>query len=753
MPGISFLSPLFLAGVAAAAIPIVIHLMQRRKAKVQPFGTLRFLREIQARLSMRQRIRELLLLALRVALIALLALAMARPVLKGAGLGDEDAPVTMVFVVDNSLSMSAQVGGVSNFERARDLLSSNLADMKNSDRMAVIPLVTGSITGDVVYNKALPPGDLLERSIAELRQGYATGDPGAAVKKALAILSSADTPNLELYLLSDFQKATWEGFSLPADAVPEDLRDRLVLYTVDFTAEELRNAAVRNPSVKRSPAGSSLLFAADVVNFSREAFDVRLALSCDGRKVAEKLVPLAPEEKRRVEAEVALPQGAFHRITASIEGDDMQADNAFNLAWFAPPALDVLLVDGEPSSVPTLDAVYYLRCALDPGWKRGRLGLMGMKTRVVKLSDFGSSSLGDADVVFLAGVPQLSPTVRDRLFAFVRAGGGLIVVPGPKSSEGDFTRSFTLPGGAMPLPVFMKGITPQREGQQYFLNFSSLSLLHPLWAGIPERALQVLCNEPFSAVAHLEENPSASARDVAAAFENGWPAIVSASVGMGNVVVLGFSLSRRWSSLPLKPVFPLLCHRLTRFAAGTLAGLRKTVEVGKPVTVFLKKRPGDARFKVDYPSGTVELAPVLGEDGFYLNAPPSPDPGFIFFHPLPAAGFDGYLTAVNPPPAESEPSFLEADEIASAVGVPSAFHVGDPGRLAEVRTRLKSGVPIGGWFFLLALLVLAAESILANDVAARIMAGRKAEASTLGPLSRKAIMSLRRRRKRKKEAV
>ena len=189
------------------------------------------------------------------------------------------------------------------------------------------------------------------------------------------------------------------------------------------------------------------------------------------------------------------------------------------------------------------------------------------------------------------------------------------------------------------------------------------------------------------------------------------------------------------------------------YAAGTLAGLRKTVEVGKPVTVFLRKRPGDARFKVDYPSGTVDLTPVLGEDGFYLNAPPSPDPGFIFFHPLPAAGFDGYLTAVNPPPAESELSFLEADEIASAVGVPPAFHVGDPGRLAEVRTRLKSGVPIGGWFFLLALLVLAAESILANDVAARIMAGRKAEASTLGPLSRKAIMSLRRRRKRKKEAV
>src|ERR687892_1493113 len=113
MPGLSFLSPLFLIGAAAAAIPIALHLFFRRTEPVIEFAAMRFLRHAPVEQSRRRRLRELLLLALRVAALCLLAFAFARPYLTQSAAA-LSAPVTMV-LVDTSASMTAP----GQFERAK----------------------------------------------------------------------------------------------------------------------------------------------------------------------------------------------------------------------------------------------------------------------------------------------------------------------------------------------------------------------------------------------------------------------------------------------------------------------------------------------------------------------------------------------------------------------------------------------------------------------------------------------------------
>src|SRR5687767_7825466 len=105
MFGISFLSPLFLVAAVAAAVPILLHLFHRKSEVVIDFPAVRLLTRAPVQQHRRRRLRELLLLALRVAALLLLALSFARPYFAGAAAPDS-APLTVI-AVDTSMSMTA----------------------------------------------------------------------------------------------------------------------------------------------------------------------------------------------------------------------------------------------------------------------------------------------------------------------------------------------------------------------------------------------------------------------------------------------------------------------------------------------------------------------------------------------------------------------------------------------------------------------------------------------------------------------
>ena len=114
MFGVSFLSPLFLVGAVAAAVPILLHLFHRKTEIVIDFPAVSLLKRAPVQQHRRRRLRELLLLALRVVALVLLALSFARPYFAGAAAADS-APLTVI-AVDTSMSMTAP----GQFDRARE---------------------------------------------------------------------------------------------------------------------------------------------------------------------------------------------------------------------------------------------------------------------------------------------------------------------------------------------------------------------------------------------------------------------------------------------------------------------------------------------------------------------------------------------------------------------------------------------------------------------------------------------------------
>ncbi|MEZ4653658.1 MAG: BatA domain-containing protein [Candidatus Eisenbacteria bacterium] len=103
----NFLNPLFLAGLAAASLPILIHLFSKRKTKEMPFSSLEYLREISLKRVRRLQLRQFILLALRVLIVALFAAAMARPAIRGSNSPITRGSSTVAIVIDNSFSMAS----------------------------------------------------------------------------------------------------------------------------------------------------------------------------------------------------------------------------------------------------------------------------------------------------------------------------------------------------------------------------------------------------------------------------------------------------------------------------------------------------------------------------------------------------------------------------------------------------------------------------------------------------------------------
>lgn len=135
-----FLSPWMLGGLAALALPVIIHLMQRKRVVQIPFSTLRFLRLVQSKTARRSRVENLLLLILRCLVFALLVLAAARPVVspKAANWWGGSVPRTIVLVIDNSLSMNYRTSDRTRLDAARQQALAILDDVRAGDEVAVI---------------------------------------------------------------------------------------------------------------------------------------------------------------------------------------------------------------------------------------------------------------------------------------------------------------------------------------------------------------------------------------------------------------------------------------------------------------------------------------------------------------------------------------------------------------------------------------------------------------------------------------
>ena len=237
----ALLAPLFLLGLAAVGVPIVLHLSQRARREPVRFPSLTFVRQVPFKTTERRRLRDLLLFALRIAALALLVVAFARPFLERgmAGVGAIAAARDVVVLVDASGSMQYE----GRWERALTAARDVVGDLGPDDRATLVlfaatPRVLGPPTGDRVR---------LEADLAGARPGDGTTRYAPALDLARDLVSDSPLPRREVVLITDFQRSGWDGradLKLPSETAFEP---------VDVGGEAIENLAVAGVTLQRTP--------------------------------------------------------------------------------------------------------------------------------------------------------------------------------------------------------------------------------------------------------------------------------------------------------------------------------------------------------------------------------------------------------------------------------------------------------------------------------------------------------------------
>src|SRR5258706_278547 len=436
-----FLYPLFLFGLAAASLPVLIHLLNRRRLKRIKFPAVRFILLSQKRISRSYRLRHWLLLALRTLAVLCLALLLANPIFQtGAGLFAGGGPVALVVVLDNSLSMTWSGDG-NGLKQAKDAARLLISSLNDGARAALIPT---SIDGKEAFRLKGEKAVLLkELDGIEIADG--TANLAGALGKAYELLNEP-VGQKEIRFITDMGLTGWEQFSV-ATLKQVDPSIPLKLIRVGRKQQPL-NGSVKDVRLGGQGVGVNLpiQIEATLANFGdSEIKDLLVQLSIDGQNKEKKLATVPPKGETTVSFQTRINQPGAHNGKVMLKQDGLAGNALANLALEAQDKLRVLVVDGDPQTSLVQSESFFLIRALNPAGERDS----SLFLPTVILGDgLNAANLESFQVVMLCNVATLPDSFVAKLQNYLRQGGGLLIFAGDKFQPDSYNQKLgqTLPG-------------------------------------------------------------------------------------------------------------------------------------------------------------------------------------------------------------------------------------------------------------------------------------------------------------------
>lgn len=509
----NFLYPVYLLGALAIAVPIVLHLLRRDVAPEVPFTAVRLLRKSPVDRSRRRRLRDLLLLAARVAALVLLAAAFARPYSPRA---EAAATGLRIVAVDRSLSM----GAPGRFARAQELARAAIGEAGFAEPVAIIAF---DERADVI---ALPggPGDA-RTALATIKPGYGATRYVSVIAKASELASGGAA---RLVVVTDLQRAGWEGESriqMPS-SMTLDVRD------AGAPGDNLAIAALR-PEANR--------VVATVRNASATAKGGTASLSHDGTVVAR--APFKAAANSSVDVAFEWKPPAAGALAASVDDAvGFPADNTRHAVLSRAGAPTVMVLTSNEAS-----GFYVLRAMAAAG------GSFDVKpVTVAEIAGGRAQTIARSAAVLLLSTRNLDRAAREGLVAFVRSGGGLMIAAAPEVEADVLAGMF----GWNP-SAFTRDDTPRR------MALAPTDMRHPIFrpfGGLAANLGQVTFTKAWRIRTDDWQVP--------ARFSDGTPALLDRSEGQGRVVLFASDLDRRWNDFPLHPAFvPFVVESIEHLSA------------------------------------------------------------------------------------------------------------------------------------------------------------------------------------------
>jgi von Willebrand factor type A domain/Aerotolerance regulator N-terminal len=563
---VSFLNPLLLLGVLGVASPILIHLLAKKQIKRVVWAAMRFLKVTVDRQQRKMNLEDIILLILRCLVVALLALALARPTLKSGALSVLGGDETAIVLLDNSGSMSTGDGVATRFEKAQKAAEQIVDSIPTGSAVAVW-LVSDTVR-DVIPE---PTRDLAlaRKAIRDAKRGDQATDWQPALRRALDVMQRQTGIHKRLYVVTDAQAAGWRGTADARnmlEASKSEVQARMIL----IGEGEQRNAAVTNVRLASALAtvNQPLRFEVYVANFGPDELrNVAVSLATDDDPPAdEQTLEVVPSggAPKAISLFVTFREPGFHTVTARIHADRCTFDDTRTFALRVTDEVNVLLVDGDPGVEPRDSEVFYLRNALTPVPPE-LLGQYFIKTKSIAASELENAPLRDFEAVVLANVVDMSGPALASLEHYVRMGGGLVVFPGARLSVPFYNERFATMLPAQFGPARGEAVDESKaERPQSFFSLQAKDYAHRIAEPWRDPKSGTLTSAQFYRALTLlpaKATEDAGAPAVVLAFADGAPAVMERTFGFGRVVQFASTADTGWNDLPVRPVFLPLMHR------------------------------------------------------------------------------------------------------------------------------------------------------------------------------------------------
>lgn len=600
---VTFLAPWALAAVCLLAVPVIIHLFKPRRVRPTPFSSLRWLHLTPQKLSRRIQWHQVLLFLLRAAFITMLALALARPLVTS---GDQARFRERFIVVDVSHSMNYRAAGQAvPIDRARALAADLVRQNRPGDRTAV--LVTGS-QARLITPLSTESENYLP-AVEEIQAGLTQTDLCSALPIIRGLLARprADAA-AEVWFLTDNQQHAWRQG--PATAFLDGLPLPVKVHVVDLGMAGPQNAWITRARLLelKQPARRVLRVELACVGDTTQERSVIMD-AAPGMPERSQSVMLAPGRPSIVDFD--LPGGDVKKgiLRVHLEPPDaLPGDDDYLLDLRAEAALRVLVLEGPATSSGPFLAGHHLRSALEA------LGESGQSLRITALpaTDARPEVVRQADVVFLADVPELTDETLSALEERVRGGAGLAIILGgagkPAFLNEHLYRPLQPAEGLLPAPVRRAA----EDKDDHLAVLTGVQWSHPLLAGLDDPLMGDLAQTRFWRW-HELAGELAPGSVVLARIDDGAPALIERALGAGHVVVLNTGANDHWSDLARRKnsFVPLVDRLLAHLAAH---GVRHSFTVGEIATVPLPGWRPSETVTVVAPSGR-RLAPAVRDAG------------------------------------------------------------------------------------------------------------------------------------------
>jgi hypothetical protein len=455
------------------SIPVIIHLLNRRRFKVIQWAAMRFLLAAQKKNTRKLRIEQLLLLICRCLIVTLLALAMIavtpwaeagwRAAFPDAAVGVQASSVRThkILVIDGSLSMDLKQGDQTCFAKALDMARKIIKDSPGGDAYSLILMANPPrrIVGE--------PSEDARKVLAEidkLRLPHGTADVPATLNQIESLLSASPGKfhAREIYFITDLQASTWlapqpAALTTVLEKIRSSGKGHNSLYFVNVGGEAVSNLAVTNVTLadEMATTGRLTTILATLHNYGTDTGEkiVKLLVGKVGKEAADGALQMVEAQtslvkiERNADTPVAFtykfPSPGDYVLQVQVAGDSLGLDDTRTVVVTVKKDIPVLLVNGKPAGDPFDQATEWVRLSLNPFDERVETSAL-FRPKVITPTQWADETAGDLtpyDCVFLCDLPSVTLLEAKRLERHVRRGGGLVICLGPQVQPGEYNRS------------------------------------------------------------------------------------------------------------------------------------------------------------------------------------------------------------------------------------------------------------------------------------------------------------------------